>query len=203
MLKKILFSVALLGFLILAALPLWAPSLGTFLVYETPLEKADLIHVFSGGPFERSAHAAALYQLGWSEKILVTGGYIPQVSLSLGLGMHAAEIGARTLTRMGVPYEAITIEPVGRSTFDELADLLDLADREGLRSIILVSSEYHMRRIYRTSRLLFGDRPVRLIFSPAETPWYDGRRWWDNELSFLAVFNEYLKHLYYFFSYAL
>jgi len=175
--------------------------MGTFLIYESPLEEAQLIHVFSGGSYERSAHAAELFHQGWAKEVLVTGGYIPQTSMALGLMMYEAEIGARSLIHLGVPSEAISMELVGESTYDELVFLRTLAEKRGLRSIILVSSPYHMRRIYYTSRHVFKDSPIRLIYSPAKSLWFNAQRWWGDEKSFLAVHNEYLKHLYYHFTY--
>ena len=203
MIKKSLLTLAILVLLAVLGFKFWAPALATFLVYESPLEKADLIHVFSGGEFERSTHAAELFHQGWAGEVLVTGGYSPQTAMALGLKMYAAEIGARSLARTGVPSEAISIEREGESTYEELVFLRALAERRALRSIILVSSPYHMRRIYYTSRHVFQDMPVRLIYSPAESDWFNARRWWGDEKSFLAVHNEYLKHLYYFFTYFL
>ena len=203
MIKKSLLTLALLVLSAVLGFKFWAPALATFLVYESPLEKADLIHVFSGGSFERSSHAAELFHQGWAGELLVTGGYIPQTSRALGLMMYEAEINARLLVRTGVPSEAISIEKVGESTYEELVFLRTLAERRGLRSIILVSSPYHMRRIYYTSRHVFKDMPVRLIYSPGESIRFNSRRWWGDERSFLTVYNEYLKHLYYLFSYFL
>ena len=203
MIKKSLLILALLVLAAVLGFKFWAPALATFLIYESHLEKADLIHVFYDGAFDRSSHAAKLFHQGWAEEVLVTGGYIPQTSRALGLMMCEAEINARLLVRTGVPSEAISIERVGESTYEELVFLHTLAERRGLRSIILVSSPYHMRRIYYTSRHIFKDTSVRLIYSSAECNWFNGRRWWADERSFLSVHNEYLKHLYYFFAYFL
>ena len=88
----------------------------------------------------RLNHAAFLYELGMSEKVIVTGGKLP------GDTFTEAQAGNNYLSGdKGVPSTAIT-EVGGNTTWESLQEVADVAGDE-VDSLLLVSDPMHSYRI--------------------------------------------------------
>ncbi len=100
----------------------------------------------------RLNHAAFLYGLGMSDRVIVTGGKLP------GDRYTEAEAGARYLVETrDVPETAI--ERVGGSTtWDSLRRAADVAKEAGADSLLLVSDPLHSYRIKTMANDLGFDR---------------------------------------------
>src|SRR5262245_24154870 len=88
---------------------------------------------------DRLARAAELYHAGVAPKIIVSG----------GVGTYPpaeAEVSRRFLVAAGVPNDAIIMEAASTSTAEQAQLIKRIADREGFRSIALVTSFYHVKR---------------------------------------------------------
>lgn len=88
---------------------------------------------------DRIARAAELYQQGIAEKIICSG----------GLGTYPpaeAEVEKQSLMKAGVPAEAIIMELKSTSTSEQAQLIKEICDREGFKSIALVTSFYHEKR---------------------------------------------------------
>jgi uncharacterized SAM-binding protein YcdF (DUF218 family) len=135
---------------------LFYPACLAFQVWEQTQDDenhtADAIVVlgaaqYDGDPspvFEaRLDHAAYLFQEGFSETIIVTGGK------QAGDRFTEAEAGGNYLVGRGVPEEAIVHESEGRTTFESLENVQDIAEDRSIDSILLVSDPMHSERIKR------------------------------------------------------
>ncbi|MCI0528607.1 MAG: YdcF family protein [Nitrospira sp.] len=159
------------------------------LVKEEKLQPADVIHVL-GGRSERTLYALQLYQRGYGRKILFTG-------------EEVASFLKRFTLRQGVPSDAvIQFESRADNTYQEALELRQLLEEEPtLRSVIVVSSPYHMRRVRWTFEQVLDDQ-ITLQFAPVPFERSrDNRQWWTDRRSQKNVINEYIKLFIYWLKY--
>ncbi len=104
----------------------------------------------------RLEHAITLYRQGYAPRLLFTGGKQPADNYT------EAETGQRYAREMGVPAEAILLEPRGRTTMQSLQSCADIMRREHLTRAILVSDPPHAFRLRRMMR----DIGVDAVVSP-------------------------------------
>lgn len=173
--------------------------MGDFLVVEDELRAADVIHVISG-PDERTDYAIQLYKQGYGELIFFTGGWC--IYHNYYHGQHGRE---RALEQRVHP-EAIAIDETWvTSTYSEAIRLQKFI-RESpvpLRSVILVSDPYHMRRARWAYQQVLGSQIV-VWMAPVPFRLSTYRRyWWTDQASRRYVKKEYLKIAYYFVRYRL
>jgi uncharacterized SAM-binding protein YcdF (DUF218 family) len=174
-------------------------SIGDYLVINDELYPADVIHVIAGEDY-RTDYAIWLYQQGKAKEIFFTGGWCDTHHYKHG--QHGLE---RALAQ-GVPADAIAYNdtPV-MSTFDEVLLLKDYLDESPtpIRSIIVVSDPFHMRRARWTYRRVLGkDIEVRMAPVPLEQTPYQ-KMWWEEYKSREYVKDEYKKLIYYIARYQL
>ena len=179
----------------------WLPWLGHRLVVSTPLQKADAIYVYAGGENERPRHAAMLLRGGWAPEIITGSSEVTSNMVALGLHLDEAHMNAWALMRQGVPAVKIIMLPGGTSTFEETIQLRDFAEKKGMRRIILVSSPFHMRRVYLTARKVFKGSRVELVYSPCESARINLDAWWKEEYSLITIEIEYAKLAFYHLKY--
>ena len=147
--------------------------------------KSDLIFVFGGKNPARARKAAELYHEGWAPRILVTGG-----AMTPG-GQTEAAFLRKILLDAGVPPDVILCENRSVNTRENLLFGKKLLEEQGLlpsiRTVILVSVPYHMRRVWLGFRNTFPD--VTAVCCP-----YDGdiaaENWYQNQDGQHTVFRE-------------
>ncbi len=143
-------------------------GVGRWLVVEDPVEKARAIAVLSGRMPVRAVEAAKLYRRG----------YAPEVWL--------------TQIHEGVPAGAIhVLEPPIVNTADEIRVISGALDREKDRSVILVTSKPHTRRVRLLWRKLAPVECRAIVRAASEDP-FDPRHWWRNSSDALDVVREVL-----------
>jgi uncharacterized SAM-binding protein YcdF (DUF218 family) len=180
-------------------------AIGDFLVIQDELHPAQVIHVI-GGPDDRTDYAIQLYKQGYGERIFFTGGWC--TFHNYYHGRHGRE---RALEQ-GVPPEAIAIDDSQvTSTYAEVLLLKEFIARTNdirpVRSVIVVSAPYHMRRARWTGRRVLG-RQMDIQMAPVPRinsvrlglPPYQ-RDWWTDPTSRQHVKREYLKIAYYYARY--
>jgi uncharacterized SAM-binding protein YcdF (DUF218 family) len=154
-------------------------AIGDFLMVQDELRPADVIHVIAG-PDDRTDYAIQLYRQGYARQIFFTGGWC--TFHNYYHGQHGQQ---RALER-GVPPEAIAFDEAQvTSTYDEVVRLKEfiIHSQQPVRSVIVVSDPFHMRRARWTYRHLLGDQ-VSLQMAPvpfALSPYH--RHWWTDEKS--------------------
>jgi uncharacterized SAM-binding protein YcdF (DUF218 family) len=174
-------------------------AIGDFLVVQDELQPADVIHIIAGED-DRTELAIQLYQQGYAKQLFFTGGWC--TFHNYYHGQH----GSALALDQGVPPGAIAIDdsPV-TSTYSETARLKDFITQSAVpvRSVIVVSDAYHLRRARWTTRMLLGEAiRVQMAAVPFESSPYQ-RRWWTDDASRRYVKDEYLKMAYYFARYQL
>ncbi len=152
-------------------------AVGHALAVEDPLAKSDVIVAVSGDNGPRTETAVALWKQGYAPLLLFSGAALDPDSVS------SAELMKRDAIRLGVPAEAILVEPASATTEENARLVAQLMADKGLRTAILVTSPYHQRR----AAVLFGRTfaPNGLAFRnyPARDPAWDPDRWWMREPS--------------------
>lgn len=102
---------------------------------------ADAIVVISGGDTSaRTAEAIRLYKAGFATKIIVSGAAADPASPSNARVMQQQAVLA------GVPQGDTMAEETSATTDENAANSMKLAKQNGYKSVILVTSAYHMRR---------------------------------------------------------
>jgi uncharacterized SAM-binding protein YcdF (DUF218 family) len=174
-------------------------ALGKFLIVQDNLYPADVIHVIAGDDY-RTEYAIQLYKQGFAKTIFFTGGWCTQH------GYYHGEHGMQLAVSEGVPLEDIAYDdsPV-LSTYDETLLLKKYLDNNmpSVKSFIVVSDPFHMRRTRWTNQMVFG-KGMNIIMAPVpfdQTPFK--QQWWTDDSSRAYVRDEYKKMIYYFFRYKL
>jgi vancomycin permeability regulator SanA len=132
-----------------------------FVRHEPRPAEAALVfgyHIREGAE-RRARQAARLYQRGLVPRLLLSG------------GESEAEHMAAVAAALGVPGEAILIEALSRTTFENVINSREVLRRAGLlaglRTLLLVSCPWHMGR---TLRIVKGAFPatVEALCCPQE-----------------------------------
>jgi uncharacterized SAM-binding protein YcdF (DUF218 family) len=151
------------------------------LAFET---RADAIVVLGGGTRgpgfpragievneagDRVLYAARLYKRGVAPRILLSGGTAPYVGAAT---VSDAESMAELLVDIGIPHEALWLEPASRNTRENAVESAAMLDERGIERIVLVTSAAHMPRSY----ALFAKSGLQVI--PAPTDFQVTQRGW-------------------------
>ena len=99
----------------------------------------------------RLDHVVELWNLGVAPVVIVTGGNQP------GDRFTEASTSAAYLRDAGVPENAILSEDTGRTSWESLQNVAEVAADHGIGSVILVSDPFHSLRIKLMAEEL-GDR---------------------------------------------
>ena len=89
---------------------------------------------------ERVETAAALYRRGFARRVMVSGGVDPS-------GVSEPEVMAAVAAAAGVPRSALVLDATGANTAATVRAVAREARREGWRSALFVSHDYHLARI--------------------------------------------------------
>ena len=122
---------------------------------------------------ERLHHAVTLYEAGYSEVILLTGGYSP------GNEHSDAWIAGQYLMELGIPKDAILLEEKSTITQENLQFAREIMDSQEYSTAIIVSDPLHMKRSMRMAK----DYEIEAYSSPTPTTRYQT---WKSKLPFLA-----------------
>ncbi|MCZ2355246.1 MAG: YdcF family protein [Bacteroidia bacterium] len=176
--------------------------LGGNLIVETKdLKPSDAIIVFSGSPLDRGNEAAKLWKRHFSETIICTGENIPNDFKVLGINLQECELTQSQLIRQGVDSSKIQLIRKGTSTFEEIDAIREYCQNKNLKNIILVSSNFHTRRINKYIRPKLEDIGVTVQIHGAPASNFEEELWWTKEDGMIFVNNEYMKLLYYWLKY--
>ena len=89
---------------------------------------------------ERIRHGLWLYQNGYAKKLIMTGGK------SLNAPYSEAYVARRFALKKQIPADDILIEETSRNTRENLVNAKQLMDAYHLKSSIIVSDPFHMKR---------------------------------------------------------
>ena len=172
-------GVALLLFAIAAYLTrsLWLGALGRALVEDDGPAKADAVVVLGGDVWgTRIETAARLVRLGYAPVVLIDGE-------PMAYDVNEADLAIPYIVRQGYPAEwFVVLRNEGMSTRDESFMLLRELRRRQVRSLILVTSDFHTARAARTFRAAERTLGYRLELHvvPAPDRYFSAAAWWRN-----------------------
>lgn len=191
-LRKFILAGIACAFFVLALVAFF--GVGSWLVVEDPMGRARTLAVLNGGMPVRALEAAKLYREGYAPEVWLTHTAEPGESLkAMGIPFEGEEVySTRILIHEGVPAGAIhVLNPPIVNTADEMRVISKALEGEKDRSVILVTSKPHTRRVRLLWRKLApGD--CRAIVRAASEDLFDGRRWWRNSGDALDVVREVL-----------
>lgn len=163
---------------------------GAYLIIADKLKPANAIVILSGGVESRMDEALSLYKDGYGKVIVLTetGQQLENFET-----LHSTDIRIQLLNN-GVPGGNILItENEVNSTADEAHAVQVLLTNQQFTSAIIVTDPYHMRRTAVVFRDIFGDNPIKLIFRPVRSSWYNSRTWFLSLDGWRFTGTEYLK----------
>ena len=108
---------------------------------------------------ERIRHGIWLYENGYVDYIIFTGGYSPGAQYSESYVARSYAITA------GIPLESILIEEYSRTTKDHFSYAMHLIEEHDIETVILVSDPLHMMRAVKMAR----DAGLTAYSSPTPT----------------------------------
>ncbi len=167
---------------------------GRWLVVEDPLEKAQAIVVLSGRMPMRAMEAAKLYREGYAPKVWLTHSTEPGATLG---AMQIAYVGEdfynlRVLMHEGVAVDDIRVlDPPIINTADEISTVSGALEEEKTKSVIIVTSKVHTRRVRILWNRLASRRALAIVRAVSDDP-FEPRRWWSTSGDALDVVREVL-----------
>lgn len=113
---------------------------------------------------ERINHGIWLYENGYVNHLIITGGY------GEGNQYSDAAIGKNYAVSHGVPAEAVLIEETSTITEENLENAKRLMDSSSYHTALIVSDPLHMKRAMRMAK----DTRLDAYTSPTQTSMYRG-----------------------------
>jgi uncharacterized SAM-binding protein YcdF (DUF218 family) len=148
-------------------------ALGGYLVEEDAPQKADAAVVLAGDSWgNRILTAAQLARDGYVPKVLVSG---PDGDY----GLYESALAIPFAVKHGYPESYfVAVDHEARSTSAEAMALLPEIRREGIRRLLLVTSNFHTRRAGRIFRAAAPDLTIFVVAAPDRN--FTPGRWWRN-----------------------
>lgn len=164
----------------------WLPGLAYALVRADAPQPADVAVVLGGDGYgQRILKAAELVRNHYVPLVLVSG---PEGFY----GYNEAELAIAYAERAGYPASWFVAVPHSyNSTSDEARVFAPELRRRGIRTCLLVTSDYHTRRAGRTFRAAVPE--IRFFVIAAPYPYFDPTGWWRTREGRKLVFWEWQK----------
>lgn len=170
-----------------------------FLIRQDPPEKCDLMVVLSGSAFVRGNEGARLYRQGYAKQIVCPGGNLEDLFLVLGDTVYESDLCRRNILKNGIPETQVKAIHYGTSTREEADTILSYCKERGIRKVMVVTTLFHTRRAGNVYKKRFAKEGIQVVVRGAHAFDYDEDHWWQSEYGLIALNNEYMKTLYYFF----
>ncbi|MEZ5399124.1 MAG: YdcF family protein [Bryobacteraceae bacterium] len=169
-----------------ASTPAWLPLLGSALVRAEEPAAADVAVVLAGDSSGlRILRGAELAREGFVRKVVVsgpTGRY----------GTSEDKLAIAFAVAKGYPESMFEGMPVNASsTREEAAEIVPRLRRKGVRTILLITSDYHTGRAGRLWRAAAPGIGVRVVAAPDQ--YFRAEKWWYHRESRKCVFYEWVK----------
>ena len=129
---------------------------------------ADVIVAVSGGDTAaRTQKAIDMYQAGWADKLVFSGASADPDSIS------NAEAMRQIAEADGVPMEDVYLDEHSQDTKQNAQNVVEILHQLGAKSVILVSSPYHLRRV-KMNFMLVDDKINYRTVAAEDNNWH----WW-------------------------
>jgi uncharacterized SAM-binding protein YcdF (DUF218 family) len=168
--------------------PLWLGWLGSFLVSTETPQHADAIVILAGDMDGlRILKGAELARQGFAPKVYVSG---PRPIY----GVSEAELAINSAVRKGFDRKLFEAADVpADSTEEEAHGITAMLRQRGVKSLIVVTSNYHTGRAGRIWRRVATGIRITTIASPDS--FFTTTGWWQSRTGRKTVFYEWLKTL--------
>lgn len=147
-------------------------------IVDDPLRHADAVIVLGDDNFygDRATRAAEIFRQGQAPLVIVSGRRLrPNASI--------AELMEHDLIERGVPKEHIArFLHDASSTMEEAQQLAGFLRQRNIKSVILVTSNYHTRRARYIFRRIFPQE-IEVRVASARDGDFDPDRWWEKRKS--------------------
>ncbi|NTV06107.1 MAG: YdcF family protein [Chlorobiaceae bacterium] len=190
---KLFFKLTLICvFSVSASAAIFFLSLG-FLVSQHAAnpEKSDVIVVLGGDNGLRVRKGAELYNAGYAAHVILTG--IDERFYRPG---HP-NWRERRIIALGVPKKAIRVDAKSKTTWEEAENTSNTMEKNGWKSVIVVSDPPHLLRLHQTWSKAFEGSSKKFILISTSPPWWHKVFWWKNKQSYQFVISEIKKNLFY------
>lgn len=157
------------AFILLAIHSPAAEYLARPLLVRPDVDRADAIVVLGGGLYpnatltasslERTLYAVDLYRRGLAPRILFSGGVTGEAP------RPEAEVMAELARTVGVPADALLVEGVSGTTYENAVEVKKILRELGFRRALLVSDATHLYR----AQLAFERQGVLVLPAPTRT----------------------------------
>ncbi len=157
---------------------------------------ADAIICLSGDRETRNPECLRLWKEGYAERLFVTAEK-PKNKEFNKLELSHLEFAQKVTKqmRLEVVWELLPSLTVGAtSTFDEAADALAMAQKEGWKRIILVTDEFHTRRSLLAFKKVFEGSDIEVQVAGAPNEVFSADNWWKSDRGIVAYFGETIKY---------
>jgi hypothetical protein len=178
----------LLAWGLLAALLVWfATKAGSFLVVDAP-RPSDVIVVLAGETDRRPERALQLLAQGYGRRVVLD---VPtKVKLYELTQVQLAQKYVQDLPQGGM----VVVCPIdGLSTKDESKDAQKCLEREGGRSVLIVTSDFHTRRALSIFRREAPGHEYSVAAARSEE--HFGTKWWMHREWAKTLVDEWLRFL--------
>ena len=143
---------------------------GSFLVVNAP-ERADLIVVLGGGNNDlRYWNGVRLMNEGWAPRLL-----LDVFAKGETFGHSDIEL-ARDFIHRTTPGQSSVCPVIINSTYGEAQHIADCLRGTGVKSILVVTSNYHTRRAFAILKKRLPQYHISIY--AASDPYYFGEHWW-------------------------
>lgn len=169
-LRTIVF-ILLMIVIILSLIRISIPIMEGYLIVDQPLLHADALVVMAGSMTERLPAAAKLYENKVAEKILLTNdGVSSAYSDEKHRNLFQVEWAKSDLLKSGIPEKSIIILPYTASgTIHDALHARPEVLARGMKSILIVTSDYHTKRSQWTFKNVFRDYPITIGVYPVNS----------------------------------
>jgi uncharacterized SAM-binding protein YcdF (DUF218 family) len=177
-------AVVLLALLALVALGAYALiHLGTFLAREDLLTRGDAIFVLAGTEMTRALEGADLYVEGYAPRLVLSREVLePAFAIIARRGATVSsevERARDVLISLGVPATAIILpDRLHDNTAAEAVTLRGLAQANHWRTVIVVTSKFHLRRARFAMERELNGTGVRVLMRGSRYDHARPEQWW-------------------------
>jgi uncharacterized SAM-binding protein YcdF (DUF218 family) len=177
-------------------------GIGRYLVLNQAPREAAVIVVLNGRDTERALAAVDLYNQGYAKLMVLARG--PKQPGSdefwerVGKDWNSKIFFQRAVEAMGVPPSAFKLIGDGvTSTYDEANVTRKFLEKNGYKSILLVTSKWHSKRAYLTFKSALKKDGILVTVTASKYDTFDPDTWWKSQVNTETVFGEYLRLAYY------
>ena len=184
--KQKSFWLSIVTLLLLYIVILFSLFINELRVATDEIAYADAIVVLTGG-IGRVEEGLRLFREGRGGYLILSG--VEETS-SLGAIFPGRDL------KTSVDTSRIILDIESRRTIDNAFNVKKIVEEKGFKSLILVTSNYHMKRASTILRKTINGE-VKLYRNPVRGPNFKDEEWWGNLKSLKLVTSEFFKYIWF------